>query len=139
MFTWDDLGPEQYHRELDIEIGRWGDPNNKDAQYVVQPEYVAENVFRFVAPAGRLTHSFRWEPAHMWFRTIRGTARPDAPASVVTQREFVSGVPVPGGEAVHINLLYFRLRKSDHAPASSMSRPLEKDAELIIEKFQYLP
>jgi hypothetical protein len=23
MFTWDDLG-EQYHRELDIEIGRWG-------------------------------------------------------------------------------------------------------------------
>jgi hypothetical protein len=139
MFTWDDLGPEQYHRELDIEIGRWGDPDNKDGQYVVQPEYVAENVFRFLAPAGRLTHSFRWEPGHVSFRTIGGTARSDTPASVVTQRECASGVPVPGGEAVHINLLYFHMRKSDHAPARSSSRLLEKDAEVIIEKFQYLP
>jgi hypothetical protein len=48
-------------------------------------------------------------------------------------------VPVPGGEAVHINLLYFHMRKSDHAPARSSSRLLEKDAEVIIEKFQYLP
>jgi hypothetical protein len=139
MFTWDDLGPEQYHRELDIEIGRWGDPNNKDGQYVVQPEYVAENVFRFPAPSGRLTHSFRWQSAHVWFRTIRGTARSDTPGSVVAQREFASGVPVPGGEAVHINLVYYRVRKSDHAPASSSPRLLEKDAEVIIEKFQYLP
>jgi hypothetical protein len=138
MFTWDDLS-EQYHRELDIDIGRWGDPNNKDGQYVVQPEYVAENVFRFLAQTGRLTHSFRWEPGHVSFRTIRGPARSDTPASVVAQREFTSGVPVPGGEAVHINLLYFQLTKSDHAPANPSPRPLEKEAEVVIEKFQYLP
>jgi hypothetical protein len=139
MFTWDDSGPEQYHRELDIEIGRWGDPQNKDAQYVVQPEYVAENVFRFLTPTGRLTHSFRWEPGHVSFRSTRGPAPSEMPASVVAGREFVSGVPVPGGEAVHINLVYFRVRKSDHAPASLSPRLLEKDAEIIIETFQYLP
>jgi hypothetical protein len=139
MFTWDDLGPEQYHRELDVEIGRWGDPNSKDGQYVVQPEYLAENVFRFLAPTGRLTHSFRWEPAHVAFRTTRGISRSETRAPVVAQREFASGVPIPGGESVHINLLYFRMRKSDHAPATSSPRLPEKDAEVIIEKFQYLP
>jgi len=56
MLTWDDLGREQNNRELDIEIGRWSDPGNKDAQYVVQSQYVAANVFRFLAAPGRLTH-----------------------------------------------------------------------------------
>ena len=37
MFTWDDLGVEQNHREIAVEISRWGDPANKNAQYVIQP------------------------------------------------------------------------------------------------------
>ncbi len=128
MLTWDDLGADQNHRELDIEIGRWGDPANKDAQYVVQPQYVASNVFRFLTVAGRLTHSFRWEPGHVAFKTVRGNGSNGA-ASIVAQREFTAGVPVPGTETIHINLLYFRASPS----------PPRKDAEVIIEKFQYLP
>ena len=50
MFTWDDLGIEQNHREMGIEISRWGDAANKNAQYVIQPYYVAANVVRFTAP-----------------------------------------------------------------------------------------
>ena len=62
MLTWDDEALQQNHRELDIEISRWGDAASLNAQYVVQPYYVAANVARFDAPAGRLTHSWRWEP-----------------------------------------------------------------------------
>ena len=128
MLTWDDLGPGENHRELDIEIGRWGDPGNKDAQYVVQPQYVAANVFRFLTPAGRLTHSFRWQPGRVLFKTTRGSVSGGG-GSVVAQREFTSRVPVPGAETVHINLIYYR--RSPHPPRSH--------AEVIIETFEYLP
>ena len=75
LLTWDTEGVDQNHRELDVEISRWGDPKLPNAQYVVQPFYVPANVARFSAPAGTLTHSFRWEPGRVVFRTVRG-ARP---------------------------------------------------------------
>ncbi len=40
MFTWDDLGADQNHRGIDIEISRWGVAANKNAQYLIQPYYV---------------------------------------------------------------------------------------------------
>jgi hypothetical protein len=123
FLTWDDLGPEQNHRELDVEISRWGKPENKDVQYVVQPHYVAANVYRFSQPAGRLTHSFRWEPDRALFQTLR------TDGGVVARREFTSGVPVSGAESVRMNLLYYR--GSTKAPSGSV--------EVVIEKFQYLP
>jgi hypothetical protein len=128
MLTWDPLGADQHHRELDVEISRWGDPANKDAQYAVQPHYVAANVFRFAAPPRRLTHSLRWEPDRASFTTIVGSARSNR-ASIVAQREFTSGVPVPGAETVRLNLCYFR----------SSSAPPAADVEVVIEKFEYLP
>jgi hypothetical protein len=128
LLTWDDQGVDQNHRELDIEISQWGDPNSKGAQYVVQPYYVAANVLRFAAPAGRLTHSLRWEPGRASFKTVRGSES-DARAPVVAEHDFTSGVPVPGNETVRLNLYYFR-----YSPTT-----LEREAEIVIEKFQYLP
>jgi hypothetical protein len=122
FLTWDNLGSEQNHRELDVEIGRWGTPDNKDAQYVVQPHYVAANVYRFNQPAGRLTHSFRWEPERAIFQTVGSSG-------VVARREFTSGVPVPGAELVHMNLLYYR----------ASPKPPSGRVEVVIEKFEYLP
>jgi hypothetical protein len=127
MLTWDDFAVDQNHRELDVEIGRWGDSANKDAQYVVQPHYVAANVFRFLTQAGRLTHSFRWEPGRAAFKTVRGGSVEGK--AIVAMREFTSGVPVPGAEVVCMNLLYFR----------SSPAPPARDVEVVIEKFQYLP
>ena len=125
LLTWDDLGADQHHRELDVEISRWGAPANKDVQYVVQPHYVAANVFRFVAPPRRLTHALRWEPGRASFTTITAAGR----ASIVAQHEFTSGVPVPGAETVRLNLCYFR--SSPAPPAASV--------EVVIERFEYLP
>ncbi|MBI1760791.1 MAG: glycoside hydrolase family 16 protein, partial [Acidobacteria bacterium] len=72
LFTWDDLEAKQNHREIDIELTRWGDPASKNAQYAIQPYYVPANVARFAAPAGVLTHSFRWEPGRVVFSSVRG-------------------------------------------------------------------
>jgi hypothetical protein len=123
FLTWDQLGPEQNHRELDIEISRWGNPDNKDAQYVIQPHYVAANVYRFKEPSGHLTHSFRWEPDRALFQTTGSNGR------VVARREFTSGVPVSGTESVFMNLLYYR----------GSPKPPSGNVEVVVEKFMYLP
>ena len=127
MLTWDDEGADQNHREMAIEISRWGDPGVPNAQFVIQPYYVAANVARFAAPKGTLTHSFRWEPGRASFRTTRGTNARGT--DVVAQHVFTSGIPTPGGERVRMNLYRFR-----YAP-----RPPQGDVEVVIERFQYLP
>lgn len=127
MLTWDEQGEDQSHRELDIEISQWGDRSIPNGQYVLQPYYVPANVARFSAPRGPLTHSIRWEPGRASFQTVRG--RSATRGAVVAQHEFTSGVPTPGTERVRMNLYFFRF-----SPA-----PPEKDVEVVIERFQYLP
>ena len=127
MFTWDDQGADQNHRELDVEISQWGDRSIPGAQYVVQPYYVPANVVRFTPPPGRVTHSFRWEPGRALFRTVRGAG--SGPQPVVAEHEFTSGVPIPGDERVRINLYFFR-----YSPV-----PPQSDVEVLIERFQYFP
>jgi hypothetical protein len=128
IFTWDYAGADQNNREVDIEITRWGDPANKNAQYVVQPFHVPANVARFTAPAGALTHSFHWEPGRMSFKTVRGTETGGG-APAVAEHVFTSGVPSPGIESIRMNLYVFGNAKI----------PLQNGAEVVIEKFEYLP
>ncbi|HWS87669.1 MAG TPA: glycoside hydrolase family 16 protein [Pyrinomonadaceae bacterium] len=128
MFTWDYSGAEASNREMDVEISRWGDPASKNAQYVVQPFHVPANVARFDAPAGALTHSFRWEPGRVTFRTVRGVANAPRP-EVVSEHVFTSGVPVPGVETVRIAFYVF----------GQTGQSLRKGAEVVVEKFEYLP
>ena len=127
MFTWDYSGGNPDHREMDIEISRSSDPGIRSAQYVVQPYYVAANVSRFTAPAGRLLHSFRWEPGRVTFRT----ARPSVSGAEIALAEhvFTSGVPSPGIECMRMNL--YVNRSSGAVPRSG--------AEVVIDRFEYLP
>ena len=127
MFTWDDEALDQNHREMNIDLSRWGDPTMPNAQFVLQPYYVPANVVRFPAPAGTLTHAFRWQPGRASFRTTRG--RNPLAGDVVARHEFTSGVPSPGTERVRLNLYYFR-----YAP-----RQPQQDVEVVVERFQYLP
>jgi hypothetical protein len=128
MFTWDDLGVEQNHRGVDVEISRWGVLANKNAQYLIQPYYVPANVSRFAAPDGRLTHAFRWQAGRVAFTTVRTPTAGRASPSLAAH-DFTAGVPVPGGELVRMNLYVFR-----NAPVR-----LQHEAEVVIEKFEYLP
>ena len=127
LFTWDEADAGQNHREMNIELAKWGDAESKNAQYVVQPYYVPANVVRFNVPAGVLTHSFRWEQGRVAFKTVRGPVA-DGP-SPISQHVFTSGVPSPGGESIHLDLYIF----------GNATVPLQKDVEVVIEKFEYLP
>jgi hypothetical protein len=113
---------------MTVDISRWGDPGSMNGQYAVQPETVPANVFRFPIPAGRMTHSFRWEPGRVSFKTVRRSVsrRSD---DVLAERLFAAGVPDAGTENLHITLL------CDRAAA----KPPSKGVEVVVERFAFLP
>jgi hypothetical protein len=128
MYTWSELGVDQNHREMNIDISRWGDPESKNAQYAVQPYYVPANVVRFSVPAGPMSHSLRWEPGSAAFTTVHGDTR-TAAAHSISSHVFTSGIPSPGEEFAYINFCPWGYGKVQ----------MEHEAEVVIEKFQYLP
>lgn len=128
IFTWDYSGTGQNNREMDLEVSRWGDPTIRNAQYVLQPFYVPENVYRLALPSGVLTHSLRWEPGRVLFRTFRGPDL-DGKTLPIAQHLFTSGVPSHATESVRMNLYIFR----------SAKEPLSNETEVVVEKFEYLP
>jgi hypothetical protein len=129
MNTFDDWGGDQHYREMDVEMSRWGDAANKNnAQFGVQPFYVPDNVAAFVAPAGPLSSSMHWESGRVSFKTVRGLSM-TAGAPVVSEHVFTKGVPTPGQET--LQLLFYVI--------ASDKSPMQKDSEVVVEKFEYLP
>jgi hypothetical protein len=128
LITWDGVGTESTRRELDVELGRWGDPDNTNVNYVVQPYYVPANIVAFRAPPGLYTHSFRWEAGQVTFSTAAGLGNTGG-GRVINEHVFTSGVPSPGGHSVRIALYVFH---QGHVP-------LKNENDVIIDKFEYLP
>jgi len=129
MNTFDDWGGDQHYRELDIEFGRWGDASSKtNAQYGIQPFYVPGNVAPFTLPNGTFTHSMRWESGSASFKTVRSSSM-QAGAPVISEHIFTSGVPSPGQEK--FQMLFYVV--------ASEKSPLQKENEVVVEKFEYLP
>jgi len=132
LFTWADR-PEYAHREIDIELSRWEDPANMDAQYVLQPWNSRDHIHRFTAnAAGNVTtHSFRWEEGHLAFQSYFGpyTEMP-APETVIESWEYAgSDVPRPGPENARINFWL------------DNGKPLSygNESEVVIRQFRFVP
>ena len=129
MFTFDEWASEEHFREMDIEVGGWGDAANKNnARYAIQPLYIPGNLFAFKAPSGTLTYVLRWESGHATFKTFRGRSA-GAGAQLVSEHEFTSGIPVPG--KAKPRLIFFVV--------ASDKNPMQKPSEVVVEKFEYLP
>jgi hypothetical protein len=128
MFTWDGGAADWNFREMGTEVSRWGNPANKNLQYVIQPYHVSENVARFMAPGGVLTNSFRWEPGRVLFKTQRGSELSGS-SGEFAEHTFTSGVPSHGNETVHLNLCLTGGNREDQL----------SEAEVVIEKFEYFP
>jgi hypothetical protein len=129
LFTWDSMvGTDENRQELDIEMSRWGVPDNENAQYVVQPYYIPTNIVRFNAPAGVLTHAFRWEPGQVTFTTYAGRQITGG-AHTLNRHVFTAHVPAAGGEVARMNLYVFGWGKV----------PLQRENEIVVEKFKYYP
>lgn len=125
LSTWDSAGPS---REMDIEVSRWGEPADKNAQYVIQPYVVPANTVRFNAPSGPLTYWIDWQPGRTEFKTIREPSSLKG-SSPVAEHVFTSGIPSAGNEAVHLILYVFDNRNA----------PMQRGTEVVIEKFEFLP
>ena len=130
VHTYDPTGGEQHYREMDVEMGRWGDAGNPDnLRYTIVPLYVPGNMVRFSEPAGVFTHSMLWEPGRVTFKTFGGSWSGDPAASPIHEHVFTSGVPSPGQE---LFVFMFYVVPSD-------TSPLTRENELVIDKFEYLP
>lgn len=131
LFTWSDA-PEYAHREIDIEISRWGDADNKDAQFVVQPYDAPEHMRRFRLPGGlkSSTHSFKWLRNVVSFRTMVGDASTRTDKNdVIHQWDCVKDVPQTGDENARMNLWLMR----GQPPMSG------EEAEIVVRGFEFVP
>ncbi len=126
--TWDDKDTVEDHREMDIELSRWGNLSLKNADYVVQPFFFPENKIFYIAPPGPLVLSLHWEEGRATFQTVRDGGR-DLRRQTEIKKSFTVGIPEPGNELVNINFCDFKYSKV----------PLGKGAEVVIENFQFLP
>lgn len=130
MFTWHD-DPAYHHREIDIEVSRWGRADNENGQFVVQPYTRPRNIVRFHLPAGlrSSTHGFTWTPDKVLCRSLKGhDPTASEPGLVIHQHTFTEDIPRAGGENARINLWLLGGRQ----PADG------KEAEIIISKFEFV-
>ena len=132
LFTWDDE-PDFNHREIDIEFSRWGNPTDLNAQFVVQPWEKPGNVRRFEEPndSGVSMHQFRWIEDRVEFESRSNVQLGMDGSGTLTAKWVYNGddVPMPGGEAVRLNLwLLDGKSPSDNNPTS-----------VIVVGFEFLP
>lgn len=131
LFTWSD-SPAYSHREIDVEISRWGDAGNENAQFVVQPYSRSTNIVRFQIPPGlnATTHSFIWRPESVVCQSMKVLqANQSETDSIIHQHTFTKGIPQAGSENARINLWLM----SGHAPIDG------KETEIVIRKFEFIP
>ena len=127
MFTWSDA-PEYSHREIDVEVSRWGNPENDNAQFVVQPYTVARNIVRFTIPkdAKSTTHAFAWSSDRVTCESAEVQGSPES-RRVIKAHTFTQGIPRPGDENARINLWLM----SGRAPADG------EPVEVVFTGFEF--
>jgi hypothetical protein len=126
LLTRDDDSKDEKHTEMDIHVSRWGRPESKNGEYVIQPYHIPSNVYRFEIPGGTLTTGFRWSPGIASFSTTLGA---DQTGKQIAAWTFTTGIPTPTGERLYINLCEFGYPRI----------PLQHGAEVVVDRFQFLP
>jgi len=132
LFTYSD-DPAFTDREIDVEAGRWqnaADTNN--AQFVVQPYYLANQLARYCVPPGLAdsTHLFVWQTNQISWQSQTG-AYSAAATNLIAAYVFTNATNVPqsGDEAVHLNLWLI----NGSAPTDN------NEVEVIIQNFNFVP
>ena len=132
LFTYSD-DPAFTDREIDVECGRWqnaADTNN--AQFVVQPYYLASQLVRYRVPPGLAdsTHLFVWETNRISWQSQTG-AYSAAATNRIASYVFTNAVNVPqsGDECVHLNLWLI----NGSAPTDN------NEVEVTVQSFNFVP
>ena len=126
IFTWSRTGADVNHREMDINLSRWGNTDGKNVEYIVEPFYVPTNVYGLEVKPGLTRFSLRWQPNSATFEStaLEGTDTRTYPAHT-----FTGNVPVPGDETLRMNF----------CEVARAQDPLKNGVEIVVERFQYLP
>lgn len=130
LFTWDDA-PDFNHREIDIEFSRWGDPENANAQYVVQPFDTPGNMDRFdMLPSDwPSVHGFEWRTTFVDFSSLRGISFDSQEPENLIHTFHYNGDDIPrrGSENAGMNLWLF----------GGVPPQNGQEAEVIISAFEF--
>ena len=129
IFTWDYSSNQGNRGEFDINISRWADPQNKNAEFVVQPAFVPLNMVRFTAPAGKLKHTIVWKAGRVTMSTSRVSA---GTSTVVSKHDFTSEVPTPGSESVRMTFYVY-------ADPNHKLPGIHDRAEVVVDGFEFMP
>jgi len=118
------------YNEIDVEFGRWNDPNNEIGQFVAQPWNWEGNMSRFDATFDweeLSSHAFNWLPDRVEFRSWRGGHDDESPENMIHEWTY-SGphIPRPEQPRIHINLWQFAGNPSTVQ-------------EVIIDEFTFIP
>jgi hypothetical protein len=132
LFTYSD-DPAFTDREIDVEGGRWNVPSDtNNAQFVVQPYYLANQLVRYCVPPGLVdsTHLFVWETNRISWQSQTG-AYSGAATNLIASYIFTNAANVPqsGDEAVHLNLWLI----NGNPPTDN------NEVEVIIQSFNFVP
>ena len=130
MFTWDDGDPVAHHREIDIEIGRWGHASAANLQCVVQPSGHPGNIVRFEMPEGPAVHEFVWSRSGVSCRSRLVPTHVGEPTfGALHQHDLRGSAPSAGTANVRINLWLADGLPPSHGEA----------VEAIVERFEFVP
>lgn len=131
-FTWDDYAPDQHYREIDIELGRWRDPEADLAQYVVQPWDRPGNMHRFSYAEPKATsHEILWTAGQVRWRTWSGAAPSPTPETLLQEWSYTGeDLPTePGRAQLRINLWLI----DGEPPVNG------RELEWVIREFEFRP
>lgn len=133
LFTWDASAPQLNHREIDIELSRWGDPRGFNAQYAVQPWNHRGNRIRFdIDPrADSSTYAFTWSPQSVQFLSYRGIAQSPNPTDIINQWSYAGPDTPPDGGATNARINLWLL--GGHPPSNG------QEIEVVFSSFQFIP
>ncbi len=131
IFTWDHSTKQGNHGEFDINISRWGDPQNEreNAQFVVQPAFLPLNLTRFKAPGGKLQHTIVWEEGRVTMLTSQVSGKEPR---LISKHVFTDEVPRPGDESLRMALYAY-------SDPNHKLPPIRQRAEVVVDHFEFLP
>lgn len=134
VFTWDEFAPHHADEEMDIEISRWRDSDNSNAQFVIQPWNIDGNLYRFEADTENstvTTHIIRWMVNRVQFMSYFGGLDTVPCNENMIASWIYEGTCLPQGGNENIRLNYWLI---DGNPLSDVN-----EAEINVRQFEYLP
>ena len=121
-------------KEVDIEFSKWGNINNKEGNFVVQPSSSNSTINYPLNLTGCLsdcysTHKFQWSPSSIYFQSYYGhySNLPSSDNLIKNWTYTGANIPTNGNEKVHLNFWLF-----NGNPPSNL-----QDAEVIIKSFSF--